>query len=180
MTVRRVLPHLLALAAGVLSAVALVACGSEDRSGLLRSADAQALLEELDTIQARVADGECTALGQDLSQLRGAIVNLPSTVDEALRERLDEGAGNLTDIAPEACTGKTITTEEPEETPTPETDTQTETLETTTTPEPTATPTAVPTPTSTPDTGGVEPIEPEATATPDPGGATGDDDGGFE
>ncbi len=173
MTVPRLAPALAALLAGLALALLVAACGDEDRSGLLPSSDAQTLLDQLDGVRGRVADGECSALTADLAELRGAVLNLPSSVDEQLRARLDEGVQNLAEIAPPECTGQTVTTEEPQETPTPDTETQTQTIETTTTPEPTATPTATPEPTPTPDTGGVEPVEPAATPTPDPGGAGG-------
>lgn len=177
MTLPRLHHALIALLAGLGLALAVAACGSEDRSGLLPSSDAQTLLDELESIRAKVDDGSCRALGSDLAQLRGAVVNLPESVAPELRRRLDEGVANLADIAPDECRGQTVTTQEPQETPTPDTQTQTQTqtIETTTTPEPTATPTATPTPTPTPDTGGVEPTEPQATPTPDPGGAGADE-----
>lgn len=176
MIVPRPVPALVALLAGLALALLVGACsGEQDRSGLLPSGDAQALLDRLDRVRSRVDDGECSALTGDLAQLRGAVLNLPSTVDEQLRARLDEGVQNLAEIAPPQCTGRTVTTEQPEETPTPDTETQTQTIETTTTPEPTATPTVAPTPTATPETGGVEPVEPVATPTPDPGGAGGEE-----
>lgn len=170
MTLSRLLPALAALVAGLTLALAIAACGDEDRSGLLPSSDAQTILDELDAVRARVDDGSCNALGTDLSQLRGALANLPATVDRKLRDRLQEGVDNLSEIAPDECRGTTVTTEETP-TPTPDTQTQTQTIETTTTPAPTATPTATPTPTPTPDTGGVEPTDPAPTATPDTGGA---------
>jgi len=173
-TLPRPLPALTALVAGLALAVLVAACGSEDRSGLLPAGDARALLEQLDSVRARVDDGECSALTGDLAELRGAVLNLPSTVDEKLRARLDEGVRNLAEIAPPECTGQTVTTQEPEETPTPDTETQTQTIETTTTPDPTPTPTAEPTATPTPDTGGVEPVEPTPTPV-DPGGTGGEE-----
>ncbi len=177
MTLPRPVPALAALLAGLALAVLMAACsGERDRSGLLPSGDAEALLDRLDRVRGRVDDGECSALTGDLAQLRGAVLNLPPTVDEQLRARLEEGVQNLVEIAPPECTGQTVTTEEPEETPTPDTETQTQTIETTTTPEPTATPTVAPTVAPTPDTGGVEPVEPDATPTPDPGGAGSEED----
>ncbi len=169
---RSYLPHLVALLLGGAAAVGLVACGSEDRTGLLSEKTAQSLADRLTSIQERVDAGECTALGDDLSRLRGAVVNLPQSVDTKLRTRLEEGVDNLVSIAPDECTGAPVETTTTET----QTETKTETIETTTSPtttatptptpepEPTATPepTPTPAPTPTPDTGGVSP-DPGAT-----------------
>ncbi|WP_372789808.1 hypothetical protein [Paraconexibacter sp.] len=166
---RTFLPHFVALLLGGAAALTLVACGSQDRSGLLTPADAQSLSDRLTSIQERVDNGECTALGDDLSRLRGAIVNLPQTVDAKLQARLEEGVDNLSSIAPDECAGQPVETTT---TTTPTTETQTQTIETTTTPtvEPTPTPTPTPEPTPTP--------TPEPTPTPDTGGVSPDPDPG--
>jgi len=172
--VRFLLPHLVALVLGGALALALTACGSEDRGGLLSPGSAQALSDRLSEIQARVADGECTALGGDLSQLQGAVVNLPASVDAKLRARLEDGVANLAQIAPPECLGTTVETTTPTETETTHTDTIPTTTTPTTaepTPTPTAEPTVEPTPTPTPaatptpETGGVSP-DPTAVVTP--------------
>ncbi len=160
---RRHAVHLLALLLGAALAVALAACGSDaDRSALIPPGDAEALEQRIDAVAAALDDGECDTLGEDLSRLRGALVQLPDTLDPRLRDELERGVENVVSRAPQEC-------EEPTETQTVETvttQTPTETTETETTP-PTTT-TAIPTtttpvePTTPADPGGVEPptIEP--------------------
>lgn len=169
---RRHAVHALAFLLGAALAVALAACGSDaDRSALIPRGDADAIQQRIDAVASALDDGECDGLGEDLSRLRGAIVQLPDTLDTRLRDELERGVENVVSRAPEQCEEQTET--QTTETVPPET-TETQTTETETTP-PTTT-TAIPT-TTTP----VEPTTPQ-----DPGGAepptteppTGDGTGG--
>jgi len=179
-------PRLLSLLATGLVAAALAACGSEDRKGLIPPDDAQALSDRLDAVKASVDDGRCGPLPQELTRLRSALLALPSSLDDRLRRRLDQGLDNLAKISPQACREAALGAAEApeEEEPEPEPEPTTTTIPTTTTPtEPpptTATqepPTTTP-PTTTeeppPGTGGT-PIPPDQ-GTADPGtGAEGDE-----
>lgn len=178
MTVSSPLHRLLPLLAAGTLAVGLAACGSADREGLIPSGDAQSLLDRLDAVSARVADGECGALRDDVSRLRSTAAALPASVDQRLRDRLREGLDNLAGIAPRACEEAAVgAAEAPQEEPPAEPETTTTAIPTTTTPvetAPTTTeePTVTTPPTSTgelpPGTGGT-PVPPEQPGAADPG-----------
>ena len=171
---RRHAVHLLALLLGAALAVALAACGSDgDRTALIPAGDADALEERIDAVASALEDGECDGLGQDLSRLRGALVQLPDALDPRLRSELERGVENIVARAPEQC-------EEPTETQTVETvtePTETQPTETQTETAPPTTTTAIPTtttpvpPTTPVDPGGVEP--PTTEPTPPDGGTGG-------
>ena len=121
MTVRRLLPLLLALALGV-SCALLVACGDEaDDEKLLSSSRAETIREELDTIEERVQKGECNDLGPAFIRLDRAVDGLPAETDLQLRRRLADGVDNLERIAPEECRDNRPKTTETTETIPPET-----------------------------------------------------------
>ena len=103
MSVRRLPPLVLALVLGLLAAFA-VACGDEgDETKLLGPRSAERIRTELEDVESRVAQGRCGGLEEDLSQLSAAIAALPSSVDQALRRRLGDGAQHLRAIAPDEC-----------------------------------------------------------------------------
>jgi cell division septation protein DedD len=146
--------RVLAVAAvlGVLAAL-LVACG--DRSRLIPSGDAGRLQGDLDNLQNVVSSGDCERIRATLQRLQDDLVQLPSTVDIRLRNRIQEGVAALVNQAPEACaqaqadttTTDTTTTETTETTET--TDTSTETTDTSTETTPTETTPTDTTPTET-------------------------------
>jgi hypothetical protein len=144
----RLLPYLVAGLLGV-GAAALVACG-EQRGDLIPAASAENLSSALDDVQRAVDDGDCDAAARGLSQARGALVNLPESVNDRLAARLEEGIRNLEQIVPERCA---------------EQETQTETVPTTTEPTQTETTTTEPTQTETTTT---EPTQPDTTTEPTP------------
>ena len=144
----RLLPYLVAGLLGVGTA-ALVACG-EQRGDLIPGGNAEDLTSALDDVQQAVDDGDCDAAARALSQARGALVNLPESVNDRLAARLEEGIRNLEQIAPERCA---------------EQETQTETVPTTS--EPTQTETTPTEPTE-PDTTTTEPTQTDTTTEPTP------------
>ena len=173
MTVRRLPPLLLALVLGLLAALA-VACGEErDDRRLLAPTRAEAIKEELDTIDQRVERGNCDELAPAFIRLRRAVDGLPARTDRRLRRTLSDGVENLERVARDDCRKNrpetTQTTEtEPEipETVPPET-TPTETVPPETTPTETVPPETTPPETTPPD-----PIPPDGTGgEPAPGEA---------
>jgi hypothetical protein len=174
MSMRR--PLRTGLAAAALLALAggpLVACGgSGDPIPASRAGDLKA---ELDAVKAAVASGNCDGAGRAVAQVKGSVLNLPSSVDEDLRDRLQEGVDNLEQRVPAACgaagteESPQTTTQEKQQTETQKTDTQstdtgekettpTETQPTQTTPTQTQTQPTTPTQTTpAPDTGGASP-----------------------
>ena len=166
---------LAAAALVVLAAGPLAACGSSgDLIPAPRAADLDA---RLDAVKTAVDNGDCTAAQQAVAQARGDVLNLPSSVDAALRDRLQEGVDNLAELVPAQCGSGGSGTEQSQQSTTPEkqqsktqkTDTQstdtapkdttpTETSPTQTTPTQTQTQPTTPTPsTPAPDTGGASP-----------------------
>ena len=115
--------------------------------------------------------GDCTALGQALARARGALLNLPPSVDDRLVTRLRQGIANLEAIAPAQCAAQQTQTDT---VPTP-----TPTVPETTATEPTPTDTTPTTPTETTPT---ETEPPPTTTEPDggEGGAGGETPEGGE
>jgi hypothetical protein len=166
MTVRRLPPLLLALVLGLLAAFA-VACGDDgDDRKLLAPSRADAIVAELETIEERVAKGDCADLDPAFTRLNRAIDELPRSTDSRLRRRLAQGAENLQEIAPADCReNRPETTETEPETVETEPPATTETV-----PPPTTETTPPPTTTTPPTTGTTpppeepeEPVQPEDT-----------------
>jgi outer membrane biosynthesis protein TonB len=144
----------LALVLGLLCSFA-VACGS-DEEGLLSSARAENLKEDLDAIDEAVAAGRCNAVEGRLNSLRAEIEDLPQGTDRRLRERLESGLANIETQAPEECAaGETDT--QPETTP----ETTPETVPPETVPPETTPPETVPPETTPPETTPPETVPPE-------------------
>jgi outer membrane biosynthesis protein TonB len=123
------------VAATALGGVAQAGCGS-DEGGLLPRAAASELQADLDAVEAALEAGRCEEARGALSEVRGDLVNLPDSVDEDLRVRLQEGVDNLDQrVATECGQGA-----QPEETaPQPEETAPQDTGEETTPPEETDT-----------------------------------------
>ncbi len=169
MTVPRPLPYLLALALGV-GAALLVACGGGTTGGI-PGAIAGDLKSQIEDVQQAVEDGRCEDVSGQLRQVDDAINDLPSTVDDRLRQSLREASDTLRRTAVTECNDVETTTTETtttETTETPSTETQTQTAppttatappETTTAPPPAAVP---PPPPPVPTTPPAPPAEPPA------------------
>lgn len=167
MSVRRPLLLLCCAFALGLAAAALVACGGTTDG--IPSADASNLDQQLGDVQEFVQRGECGGLNGQLRQVQEGIDNLPSSVDPALVDNLQQGLDRLRDQSVEDCND---TRTEPAET----TETVPETVPQTT-PEtvPETTPETVPetTPQTPTETTPQPPVEttPTTPETPGEGGA---------
>jgi hypothetical protein len=180
MTVRRILPFLLAALLGV-GAALLVACGSGTEAGI-PSANASDLKSQIEDVRQAVEDGRCSDVPGQLRQVDEGIDDLPPSTDSQLVSNLRDGADKLLSVARDECgdraTETTTTETEPTETETTETvptETETETTpaETTTTP-PTQTTPAQTTPEPPP------PPEPAPAPQPQPAPPPGTPGGGTE
>jgi hypothetical protein len=173
MSMRRLSRTGLAAAALVaLAAGPLASCGSSgDVIPASRAADLDA---QLDAVKTAVDNGNCTAAQQAVAQAKGEVLNLPSSVDAALRDRLQEGVDNLAELVPAQCGSGGSSTEQSPQSTTPkkqQSQTQkTDTQSTDTAPKettPTETSPAQTTPTQT------QPTTPtQSTPAPDTGGAS--------
>lgn len=103
------------LALGVLSAVAISACGGSGGGGI-SSANASELLLQLDAIDELIADGECTTASETAGETALAISPLSSSqLDPELKTALVDGFERLSELAsdPGECgEQETTTTEE--------------------------------------------------------------------
>jgi hypothetical protein len=128
----RILSSLVALALGVATAF-LVACGGDGR---IPASDASRVNNALNDVAANFRAGKCQAAEQAVARARGALLNLPSSVDSGLRDRLRAGVANLSQRVPATC-GQAQTQTQTQETQTEKTQstesTQTTTTETSTT-----------------------------------------------
>jgi cell division septation protein DedD len=162
----RPLSLLLALVLGAACAL-LVACGSKNNPHLFSPTRADRLKSELDDVRNAVDSGDCQAAKTAVKRLQDEVASLPSDIDPGLRQRLQEGASNLAQRAPQDCRQNTQTT--PTVTETVPTVTETTTTPTQTTTATTTTPTQTQT-TTTPTQTQTTPTQ--TTTTPDSGGST--------
>jgi hypothetical protein len=125
----RLLPQLAALVLGAVAAY-LVACGGDDN--LIPPSDASRVENALNQVATDYRAGRCQAAEQALAKARGALLNLPSSVDERLRDRLRSGIANLAERVPATC-GQAQTQTQETQTQTQETQTETQTTDTETT-----------------------------------------------
>jgi len=156
MTLRRALPHLIALTLGVAAAL-LAACGSSTTGGI-QQGDASVLKGQLEDVRQRVADGQCDGLAGQLRDVDTAIDALPRSVDGRLISALRNGSDRLQANAVLDCnhnhTAKTTATQtQTTQTHTEAVPTQTDTAPTDTVPTETVAPpppptTSIPTPTT--------------------------------
>jgi hypothetical protein len=101
----RVLPPLAALVLGAATAF-LVACGGSD--GRIPADDASQLTNALNQISTDFDAGRCQAAEAAVTKAQGELVDLPTSVDQKLRDRLESGIRNLRDRIPATC-GKSQT-----------------------------------------------------------------------
>jgi hypothetical protein len=122
----RLLPMLAALVLGAGTAF-LVACGDDK---LIPASDASRVENALDQVEADFRAGRCEQAEAAVAKARGALLNLPDSVDSRLRARLRSGLANLAERLPATC-GQAQT--QTQETQTQGTQTETETTDTETT-----------------------------------------------
>jgi hypothetical protein len=121
----RVLPSLAALLLGVAVAF-LVACGDDGR---IPASDASRVQNALEEVEADFRAGNCEGTEEAVARARGALLNLPDSVDSRLRNRLASGVARLGERVPATCGQAQTQTQETQ----PEQPTQTETTQTETT-----------------------------------------------
>jgi len=117
------------LAAPLLGAVAayLVACGGNDN--LIPASDASRVQNALNEVQADYRAGKCQDAEAAVAKARGALLNLPGSVDARLRDRLEAGVANLGKRVPASC-GQSQTQTQQTQTQTQETQTDTNSTDT--------------------------------------------------
>jgi hypothetical protein len=150
---------LLAASAGV------VGCGNSGPDPSIPAGDAQTLLAKIAEIRANVDVGSCLVAADKTDDLLADVANLPSSVNEQVKESLDNGANNLKLLLndPAKCQGRSeTTTAETTTTPSTTEETTTERTQSTTTTrtqtQPTTTTQTQTTPTTTePPSGGIGP-----------------------
>jgi septal ring-binding cell division protein DamX len=166
-TLRRGLPHLIALILGI-GAALLAACGSSTRGGI-PAADASDLKGQLEDVRTRVAGGNCDGLARELRDVNTSIDALPRSVDNRLVSALRNGADRLQTRAVQDCNNNRAatqtTTTPPDTTPT---QTQTETTPTPTATTPPETTTTPPDTTTQPPTTTLPPEPPQVPVPPPP------------
>lgn len=160
MTVRRILPFLIAALLGVGSAL-IAACGSGSDAGI-PAANATDLMSQITDVREAVEDGRCSDVPGQLRQVDDGIDDLPPSVDDQLVNNLRDGADKLIGLARDECDATPTETTTTETTTTPTTTTTEEPVETTT--QPAETTTAPPTTTAAPP----PPPEPAPDPVPEP------------
>ena len=121
----RLLPQLAALLLGAATAF-LVACGDDN---LIPPSDASRVQNALNDVQADYRAGKCQAAEQAVARAKGALLNLPDSVDSRLRDRLSSGLAKLGEEVPATCSQSQTQTQETQ-TQTQETQTDTESTDT--------------------------------------------------
>ena len=125
----------------------LLGCGSSGPDPSIPAQDAAVLTSKIDEIQANVQVGSCLVAASKTDDLLADINNLPSSVNQSVRNALVSGANNLKGLLedPDQCQGRATTPETTTSAPTtttepttttntrPTTTTRTQTQETTTT-----------------------------------------------
>jgi cell division septation protein DedD len=149
----RAIPFVLAAVLGV-AAAALVSCGgTASRRDLIPPGSADRMKSALSDVRSAVDSGDCAGAARALTRARGALVSLPSSVDDRLVARLRQGISRLEALAPRQCAQQ---------------DTQTTTVQTTETTTPETTTTQTPTTDTTPTTSTTTPTDTTPTATTPP------------
>ncbi len=113
-TLAAVLPRGPKRAAVALVAVAmgLSACGS-DGEGTIPPTNADALIAQVDKVEAAVQIGDCTTAETEVGQLTGAVNGLPAEVGVKTKDDLRELTANLEELTTEQCepdTGDSVDT----------------------------------------------------------------------
>jgi hypothetical protein len=121
----RLLPPLAALLLGAATAF-LVACGNDN---LIPASDASRVQNALNEVEADYRAGKCQAAEQAVARAKGALLNLPDSVDSRLRDRLSSGLAKLGEEVPATC-GQSQTQTQETQTQTQETQTDTKSTDT--------------------------------------------------
>lgn len=173
MSVRRILPHLLAAVLGV-GAALLAACGSGPTGGI-PAANAGDLKSQIEDVRQAVEDNRCSDVPGQLRQVDEGIDDLPPSVDEQLVTNLRDGADKLRTLAADECRDAPQETTETETTPTETTETVTAPTETETAPTETTETETTPTDTTPQETTPqpAPPPEPAPAPPPPPAGTPG-------
>jgi hypothetical protein len=122
----RLLPLLAAPLLGAAAAY-LVACGGNDN--LIPASDASRVQNALNEVQADYRAGKCQDAEAAVAKAKGALLNLPGSVDARLRDRLEAGVANLGKQVPASC-GQSQTQTQQTHTQTQETQTDTDSTDT--------------------------------------------------
>src|SRR5688500_5846708 len=91
-----------AAAALALAACLASSCGEDSNSGLSQER-AASLRSDLNRVEERVADGDCTSASQQAGEFRQAVASLPARVDRDLRDALERSATRLESPVSEQC-----------------------------------------------------------------------------
>jgi hypothetical protein len=164
---KRLRPILLALALATASAGVMGCGGSSGPDPSIPPQNAAVLKAKLDEIKANVDVGSCLVAADKTDDLLADIADLPSSVDNDVKQALDNGANNLKLLLtdPSKCQGRSETTTTTESTTAPTTTEETTTERT----QPTTTTKTQPTTTSTP----TQTQPPQQTTTPGASGGIG-------
>jgi hypothetical protein len=132
---KRLRPTLLALIIAV--SAALYGCGNSGPDPSIPKENSQTLLGKIAEIKANVDVGSCLVAADKTDDLLADIADLPSSVNNDVKQALDSGANNLKLLLtdPSKCEGRTATTTTSATTTTPSTtqDTSTDRTQSTTT-----------------------------------------------
>ena len=159
-------PILLALVVAAASAALFGCGGSSGPDPSIPPQDAAVLRAKIDEIKANVDVGSCLVAADKTDDLLADIANLPASVNNDVKQALDDGANNLKLMLndPSKCEGRSVTTTT-ESTTAPTTTEETTTERT----QPTTTTKTQPTTTSTP----TQTQPPPQTTTPGASGGIG-------
>lgn len=96
-TVRQPAAFALALALGVLAAIALTSCGGGEDAKLLPGNTAQEISENLDSVKQFAGEGECVGAENAAQEVSAQVEGLDG-VDEKLKQALQRGAEKLSEV----------------------------------------------------------------------------------
>ena len=96
-TVRQPAAFALALALGVIAAIALTSCGSGEDAKLLPGNTAREISENLDSVKQFVSEGECVGAENAAQEVSAQVEGLGG-VDEKLKQALQRGAEKLGEV----------------------------------------------------------------------------------
>ncbi len=94
---------MVSVAALVLGAGVLAACGNDKGSAELRAGDAGSLRSALSEVERRVQDQDCTGASQQATAFREQVDGLPERVDAGLRQALVSSADRLEALVADQC-----------------------------------------------------------------------------
>jgi hypothetical protein len=173
--VTRFVAPVLALALGLTAAFWVASCGGSNDQGLLPGKTASDIVANLASVKEAASSGDCSAAESGAAEVQSQVEGLGPGVDPELRQRLLDGAAQLTALA-EQCAVDTETTPEttvPETTAATDTTAPPETTKSTPTEPTDTTPTQPTEPTPT------QPTEPTPSPPPPANGGGGSGSGGI-